>query len=49
MVKEKIKNKNKTQVITGITRSDYFEMLKKVSRPVKSDKEKKHDKEDSKT
>lgn len=41
--------KDKKKVITGVTRSDYFKMLKKVSRPVKSNKEKKHDKEDSKT
>jgi len=44
-----MKGKEKTKVVTGITRSDYFELLKKISKPVKPDKEKKPDKEDSKT
>lgn len=33
--------KEKKKVITGVTRSDYFKLLKKVSRPIKSNKEKK--------
>lgn len=45
-----MKDKEPPKVITGITRSDYFKLLEKVSEPVKPDKEKKKpDKEDNKT
>lgn len=43
------RKEKKKKVITGITRSYYFKMLEKVSEPVKPDKEKNPDKEDSKT
>jgi hypothetical protein len=41
-------NKEKKKVVIGITRSDYFKLLEKVSKPVNKEK-KKPDKAKSKT
>ena len=35
-----VEKKEKEKVIIGITRSDYFEVLKKVSKPIKPGKAK---------
>lgn len=44
-----MKDKSIDKITIGTTRSDYFKLLEKVSKPIKTDKEKKPDKEEDET